>query len=509
MKACAAGLLLCPLLLVPASNRAAEPTQREFLDAIERQLTAAREKAGPAVACVVISRSDRYPKPSDPPRPGILGSFDPAEYRQAHPEQTDLARRLNLRDPASIPDHSYAGGVVIDPAGLVLVTYHSIEGATKIFVHLTGGQGSYADIHAADARSDLAVLKLLTPPADLKAISLGEAQLQNRTGGRQANVRPGKLIVLMANSYTATFKADRPSAALGSISNIWRRPGVRERDAAKAEPRYRSIYNYSPILEYETKLGLASSGAAVLNLDGEMIGISTITASVGNGENGVGQALPFARNLRRIIDVLRRGEEVDYGFLGVVLDEQLPGISLGRITARSPAADANLLPGDRIVAIDGFPTSTYEDLLLHLGSALAGTKLQLVVERAGQPREVAVTLAKFKNDAPYIASVRPEPVFGLRVDYGSVLAQTLSDFGRRGSGVPHGVMVRDLEPDSPAAARFKSLGDNNRWVVTQVNGVATRTPPDFYKTARGQQSLKLTVLDAADPTAKPRELTLP
>ena len=44
---------------------------------------------------------------------------------------------------------------------------------------------------------------------------------------------------------------------------------------------------------------------------------------------------------------------------------------------------------------------------------------------------------------------------------------------------------------------------------TQVNGVATRTPPDFYKAARGQQSLKLTVLDAADPTAKPRELTLP
>jgi hypothetical protein len=70
-------------------------------------------------------------------------------------------------------------------------------------------------------------------------------------------------------------------------------------------------------------------------------------------------------------------------------------------------------------------------------------------------------------------------------------------------------MVRDLEPDSPAAARFKSLGDNNRWVVTQVNGTATPTPPEFYKAARGHQSLKLTVLDAADPTAKPRELTLP
>ncbi len=512
MRRCVAILLLGTLSFVLANGTAAEPTQRELLEAVERQLKAVHEKAGPAMACVVVSRSEKYPRPVEPPaHKGVLGSFDPAEYLKNNPGQTDLARRLDLRDPASIPDHGYAGGVVIDPAGLVLVNYHSIDGATKIFVHLPGGQGSYADIHAADSRSDLAVLRLLAPPEGLKAITLSEAQLQNRIGGDQTNVGPGKLVILMANSYTATFVPDRPSSALGSISNIRRRTPARTRSLAPSEVPHRSVYNYSPILEYEARLKLATSGAAVLNLDGEMIGITTITAGVGNGEGGGGHALPFARNLRRIIEVLRRGEEVQYGFLGVVLnnDDRTPGIILDRITVRSPAAEANLVPGDRITAIDGFVSKTYEDLLFHLGSAVAGTKVHLVVERAGRSREVDVTLAKVRNDSPYIASVRPEAVFGLRVDYTSVLAQSLNDFGRRSMGIPHGVTVRELEPDSPAAAKFKTLGDNGRWVITDVNGKAVRTPPEFHKAARGQKSVRLTVLDAADPGAKPVDVTLP
>ena len=501
-----AAFLVGAALLFGSCLLAAEPTQRDLLEAVERKLKAAHEQAGPAVGCVVVSRSDRYPKPPEPPaHAGVLGDFDPAEFLKAHPGQQVLARRLDLRDPANIPDHGYAGGAVIDPSGLVLVNYHSIDGATKIFVHLPGGQGSYADIHAADGRSDLAVLKLLTPPAGMKAVTLGEAQVQNRSRGRQANVTPGKLVILIANSYTATFVPDRPSAALGSISNIRRQPSPRE-----TPPDYsRSVYNFSHMLEYEAKLNLATSGAAVLNLDGEMIGITTITAGIGNSEGGVGYALPFNHNLLRIIEVLRRGEEVEYGFLGVAIDSQSPGIVLDRITGRSPASEAKLAPEDRIVAIDGYRSETYGDLLQYLALSLAGTKVELEVKRAGQSREVEVTLAKFKNDAPYLASVRPEPVFGLRVDYSSMLAQSLNEFGRRSAGVPHGVTVRDLELGSPAAAAFKALGENNRWIITHVNGEATRTPPEFYKATRGQKSVRLTVIDAAEPTAKPRQVTLP
>jgi S1-C subfamily serine protease len=102
-------------------------------------------------------------------------------------------------------------------------------------------------------------------------------------------------------------------------------------------------------------------------------------------------------------------------------------------------------------------------------------------------------------------------VFGLRVEYASILAQKLPmDVRPLGSGVPTGVSVREIAPDSPAAAAFKKLGDRpERWLVTHVNGAAVGTPAEFYKAAKGQQSVKLTVLDPTEPNRKDREVTLP
>jgi hypothetical protein len=102
---------------------------------------------------------------------------------------------------------------------------------------------------------------------------------------------------------------------------------------------------------------------------------------------------------------------------------------------------------------------------------------------------------------PYIASVRPAPIFGLRVDYSSVMTQALFNpfGGRLVIEIPRGVHVRELIANTPAAAKFKALGENDRWVITQVNGAPVLTPAAFYKEARGVKSLKLTVTDPTEP----------
>jgi S1-C subfamily serine protease len=100
-------------------------------------------------------------------------------------------------------------------------------------------------------------------------------------------------------------------------------------------------------------------------------------------------------------------------------------------------------------------------------------------------------------------------VFGLRVDYGSILAQPGVGV-RQAPPVPPGVCVRELVPNSPAATAFKKLGDvPQRWIITQVNGAAVGTPAEFYKAAKGQASVKLTVTAPGDPTGKEHEVTLP
>ena len=96
--------------------------------------------------------------------------------------------------------------MAINSRDLVLTNFHVIDRATKIYVRFPGtNRGSYADIWAADARSDLAVLKLLNPPRDLKAIPLGDG----------AKVRKGDWIVVLANPFAAGFQNGSPERLVG------------------------------------------------------------------------------------------------------------------------------------------------------------------------------------------------------------------------------------------------------------------------------------------------------
>lgn len=485
------------VLLVPAVALPAEPNDRELIEAFERRLKAVLDDAGPGIACVVASRSDQYPPPATPPDyPGRLGTFDADAFRKANPGRAADARRLDLADGLSALKNESAGGVVIDPAGLVLTHYHAIEGATKLHVHLPGGKGSYADVYAGDARSDLAVLKLLTPPPGLKAVKLGEARLATYTGG-PPTVFPGKVVFVLAHQPFGGFAPDRPGGHWSSITKI------AYPDAAQSltDPP-RSIYRYAPLLEFDSRSTPAVSGAAVFNLDGELIGLASGIAAVGGGDGGRGYAVPVDANVRRVISALAKGEEVEYGFLGISNDDfGVGGVLVKSVTPNSPAAGL-LQPGDVITRINGNAVKRFADLLYHVGSTLAGNTLTLSVRR--QERPIELTVAKFRNDQPFIAANRPAPVFGLRVDWSSVLAQIVSP-----TPVPPGVMVRETLPGSPAAAKFKDIGENGRWLITAVNGTATPTVAAFYAAVRNRDSVRLTVIDPTDRGGRPREVTLP
>jgi serine protease Do len=241
--------------------------------------------------------------------------------------------------------------------------------------------------------------------------------------------------------------------------------------------------------------------------------VATAAAVVYNREVGPGYAIPADEYFRRVVDVLRRGEEVEYGFLGVSEPaETVGGVLIRNVMKQEPADLAGIRSGELISRINDLPVKTYDDLLLHIGCALAGSKVTLtVVSQLGEQRKVEATLAKFRSDRPFIASARPAPVFGLSVDYSSVLAQRLT--GNRTvqeNGIPPGVWVREVAPKSPATVQFKTLGDDpNRWLVTKLDGVAVKTPVEFYEAAKGRQKVKLTLIDPTEAKPREHELTLP
>ena len=189
----------------------------------------------------------------------------------------------------------------------------------------------------------------------------------------------GKLVVLMAIPYTSNFRMERPDADLGSITNVRYRL-INPKGADAPLEKQASYYRHGPLLEHGIKLNAGMTGAALLNLDGEMVGLTTTAAVVySNREIGPGYAIPADDNFRRIVEVLRKGEEVEYGFLGVTLPDDRIGVMIGPPTPQGPADIAGLGSGDVITKINGHPAESIDDLLLYIGSALAGSKVKLTV----------------------------------------------------------------------------------------------------------------------------------
>jgi serine protease Do len=460
--------------------------------------------AEPSVACILVSRSEGYQRLGQAPtadEPGKLGGFSPEAalrhvnaQRPQPDEQERLVEeiaRLNLASPDNVPE-DYGSGVVLDENGLILTNYHVVRRATKVYVRLPDRRGSYADVHAADPRSDLAVLRLLNPPPGLKGLKFGD-------GGQ---VRKGQFVVALANPFAAGFRDGQPSASWGIVSNLRRRAPAAPK---KEEDLNKTLHHYGTLLQTDVRLNLGCSGGALLNLKGELIGLTTALAAITGRDTPGGFAIPLDAGMTRIIDVLKKGEEVEYGFLGVgpeTRPEPGEGVTVQSIRLGSPAERAGLHVRDTILAVNGVPVREADELFLALGTYLAGSRVTLDVraDKASQIKKVPVTLAKFYVPGVKIASAKRPAFRGLRVDYTSVLAQqrqaVLGDYR-----IPPGVLVTEVLSPSAAAAAFLKPGE----VVTHVNGQAVNSPAAFYQAVGGLRGdVELTLLPTNPGQAAPK-----
>jgi serine protease Do len=438
-------------------------------------------KTEPAVACILVSRSPLYRKFNlvtglEPP--GVLGDVRGLNFLPgADNERSEIRRQLLLDDPHHVPE-AFGTGLIIDPKGLVLTNYHVIRDAVKVFVRWPDGQGSYADIHAADPRSDLAVLKLLTP---------GNRPLPTIRFGAADNIRRGETVVALSNPYVAGFLDGHASVSVGVISNLRRRiPGRQPIAESSANP----LYQFGLLMQTDARLTLGSSGGALVDAKGDCIGITTALAALAGSDVPGGFAVPVTSRIRKIIDTLRRGEEVDYGFLGVGLKLGVTddGAWIERVIPGSPAEHASILAGDKIIDVDGVSIRDNQDLFLALSTCQAGEVATITLKRQNPfVKRVQATLMKSGNNAlvPIATSPGRRPyVGGLRVDYTSVISNPSQQ------RMKEGVLIVDAKKESKAA-KLKLFVDD---IITQVNDRNVNTPDAFYsELSRARAPIVLTV----------------
>ena len=367
----------------------------------------------------------------------------------------------------------YGAGVAIGE-DRILTAYHLLKGAGRIRVRAAKRQEFDAEIIGADPRSDLAVIAPKVAPnvpaPKLTPIPLGDA----------SRLRKGAFLIALGNPYNAARDAN-PSAAWGILSNTARRiltpPEFQPGERAVQTP----LRNQPTLLQLDAKLNLGMSGGAVVNLKGELVGITTTGGSPEAFDAQAGYAIPIDDLGRRVIDALREGKEVEYGLLGITLDTA--GSNLVRDVRRgTPAEQADILTGDAIIQVGEREVTDRDELTLAISAVPVGTPVKIKVLRGDQEREMTITMAKFPPPVGAIITSRPSPWRGLRVDHASTF---LTGFAQEPStALPRGgVGIVEVEPGSPAANAGLKVGQ----VVTEIEGRPVRTPDEFQRLVEGKK----------------------
>ena len=365
---------------------------------------------------------------------------------------------------------SLGSGFVIDPSGLIVTNHHVIEGADEIIVNFTDGTKlKVVKILGHDPKTDLALL-MVEPKKPLKAISFGDS----------SKMRVGDWVMAIGNPFGLGG-----SVTVGIIS-------ATKRDI-NAGP-------YDDFLQTDAAINRGNSGGPLFNMEGQVIGVNTAIISPTGGSIGIGFAVP-SNSAVKVLDQLKQYGETRRGWLGVhvqnVTDEIAESLGLAaptgalvaQVSPDGPAANAGIKPSDVIVRFDGQAIENMRDLPRAVVSAPIGKDVSVELLRGGETLDITVKIGRLPEDEDEEAEadaeaaieeeggedqemIEPEreDLLGLSI---APLTEALRSKYGIGAGI-EGVIITDVEPNSPAAQKHVKPGD----VIVEVTQEEVRQPQD-------------------------------
>ena len=393
------------------------------------------------------------------------------------------------QDPtdADFIPNEYASGVVVGANGLILTNYHVLGDPEKNDYFVWVQQRPYKvqqvqkvdKVVAADPWTDLAILRI-------------EAEgLQPVRYGDVTKLRKGMIVLVLGNPY-AIARDGEASVGWGILANTGRKAAPRKRSLEAADQR-ETLYHSGGLLQLDARLNLGTSGGAVVNLKGEMIGLVTAQAPLDGIDRSAGFAIPTDEVFRRTVEHLKAGRKVQIGFLGVSvqplsIDQQQQGhmgVRVDQVLAGSAADRAGMRVGDVLTHVDDRAIRDRNDLFHYLGGLSPETRVHFTLRRgstisaAGDKKQLEAVLSKrYSELAGKAYGARPDQSWrGIQVDYATAMPPRL--FRQSGHLLdPRGcVGVIDVELGSAAWKAGLRAGS----FISHVGRTRVETPLQFYR----------------------------
>ncbi|SES66551.1 Do family serine endopeptidase [Thorsellia anophelis] len=337
-------------------------------------------------------------------------------------------------------------GVIIDAKeGYIITNNHVVQGADKIRIQLNDDKEYDATLIGSDEQSDIALLKVEDPK------NLTEIKIANSD-----ELRVGDFAIAIGNPFGLG-----QTVTSGIISALGR-TGL-------------NLEGLENFIQTDASINQGNSGGALVNLNGELIGINTAILAPGGGNIGIGFAIPsnMAKNLSQ--QLIEHGE-VKRSLLGIKGSEMTPDIAeafgvdaqrgafVSEVLADSAAEKAGIQSGDILVSLEGKPLKSFAELRARIGTTTPGEEVTIGLIRDGEEKDVKVTLVA---DTSNTASAEAISKFLT----GATLADHVNENGIKG------VIIESVEKNS-LAERYNLKKDD---LILSANRVPVKSVSELKK----------------------------
>jgi serine protease Do len=302
-------------------------------------------------------------------------ALDPGEFYNRNPRQY-----RNPNEDAMV-QNSLGSGVIVSAEGHIITNNHVVDQVDDIEVQLSDGRTKKAKLVGADARVDLAVLKVDEP--GLKPLKFGDSDA----------MQAGDFVLAIGNPF-----GFEETVTDGIISS-------------KGRPN--RVDGYGEYLQTNAAINPGNSGGPLVNLRGEIIGINTAIYTRGGGSEGIGFAIP-SNSVHSAMESLLKNGRIIRGYLGILsrnaapASQEVSGVTVDDVVPNSPADEAQMKKGDVIRKFNGREVKTFQELSSLVAQVELNKKVDVEVMRNGKTVKLTPEIREQPTDYS-TTRVNPRP----------------------------------------------------------------------------------------------------